>query len=68
MVDPSDTIGCLGKELVHHNTTRGNIKIISLVTFVFMSFEVFTAVKMPILFWVVTPCGFVGRYQPLGET
>jgi hypothetical protein len=32
-------------------------------------FEVLTAVKMSMLFfWVVTPCGLVGRYQRFGET
>jgi hypothetical protein len=32
-----------------------------------MSFEVFTAVKISMLvFWVVTPCGFVGRYKRFG--
>jgi hypothetical protein len=30
--------------------------------------EVLTAVKMTILYWVVTPCRFAGRYQRLGET
>jgi hypothetical protein len=34
-----------------------------------MRFQVLTAVKMPMLvFWVVTPCGFVGRHQRFGET
>jgi hypothetical protein len=34
-----------------------------------MRFEVLTAVKMSMLvFWVVTMCGLVGRYQRLGET
>jgi hypothetical protein len=32
-------------------------------------FEVTTAVKMSMLiFWVVTPCGLVGRYQSFGGT
>jgi hypothetical protein len=32
-------------------------------------FEVLTAVKMSVfIFWVVTPCGPVGRYQSFGET
>jgi hypothetical protein len=34
-----------------------------------MRFEVLTAVKMSILvFWVVTQCGLVGRYQRFGGT
>jgi hypothetical protein len=34
-----------------------------------MRFEVLVAVKMSVLvFWLVTPCGFVGRYQHFGET
>jgi hypothetical protein len=34
-----------------------------------MRFDVLTAVKMLMfVFWVVTPCGFVGRYQRIGET
>jgi hypothetical protein len=34
-----------------------------------MRFEVFTAMKMPMLiFWVVTPCELVGRYQRFGGT
>jgi hypothetical protein len=32
-----------------------------------VTFEVFMAVKM-LLFWVVNPCGLVGRYQRFGET
>jgi hypothetical protein len=33
-----------------------------------MRFEVLTAVKMPMLvFWVATPCGFLGRYQRFGD-
>jgi hypothetical protein len=32
-----------------------------------MRFEVLTAVKMLMLvFWIVTPCGLVGRYQRFG--
>jgi hypothetical protein len=31
-------------------------------------FEVLTAVKIAMFFWVVTPCGLVGRYQRFGET
>jgi hypothetical protein len=30
--------------------------------------EVLTTVKMMLLFWVVTPCGLVGRHQRFGET
>jgi hypothetical protein len=30
-------------------------------------FEFLTAVKMPMLFWVVILCGLVGRYQHLEE-
>jgi hypothetical protein len=31
--------------------------------------DVLTAAKMSMLvFWVVTPCGLVGRYQSFGET
>jgi hypothetical protein len=33
-----------------------------------MRFEVLTAVKMAMLFWVVTPCGLVDRHQIFGET
>jgi hypothetical protein len=34
-----------------------------------MRFEVLTAVKMSmLLFWIVTPCGLVGRYQGFGGT
>jgi hypothetical protein len=34
-----------------------------------MRFEVLTAVKMLMLvFWIVTPCGLVGRYQRFGGT
>jgi hypothetical protein len=34
-----------------------------------MRFDVLTAVKMSMLvFWVVTPCGLVGRYQRFGGT
>jgi hypothetical protein len=33
-----------------------------------MRFETLTAVKMSILvFWVVTPCGLVDRYQRFGD-
>jgi hypothetical protein len=32
-----------------------------------LRFEVFTTVKMSMLvFWIVTPCGLVGRYQRFG--
>jgi hypothetical protein len=31
-------------------------------------FEVLTAVRMTLLFWVLTPCRFIGRYQCSGET
>jgi hypothetical protein len=32
-------------------------------------FEVFTAVKMSMMFfWVVAPCGLAGRYQHFGDT
>jgi hypothetical protein len=33
-------------------------------------FSVFTVVKMTmlLLFWVMTPCGLVSRYQRFGET
>jgi hypothetical protein len=32
-------------------------------------FEVLTAANISMLeFWVVTPCGLVGRYQCFGET
>jgi hypothetical protein len=31
-------------------------------------FEVLTAVKMTMFFWVVTPCELVVRYQGFGET
>jgi hypothetical protein len=30
-----------------------------------MRFEILTAVKMVIVFWVVTPCRLVGRYHVL---
>jgi hypothetical protein len=34
-----------------------------------MRLEVLTAVKISLLvFWVVMPCGLVGRYQCFGET
>jgi hypothetical protein len=34
-----------------------------------MRFEVLTEVKLSMLvFWVVTPCGLVGRYQRFGRT
>jgi hypothetical protein len=34
-----------------------------------MRFEVLTAVKMSMLvFWVVMPCGLVGKYQRFGGT
>jgi hypothetical protein len=31
-------------------------------------FEVFTAVRMMLFFWVLTPCRFVGICQRFGET
>jgi hypothetical protein len=31
-------------------------------------FEVFTAVRMMMFFWVLAPCGHVGRCQRFGET
>jgi hypothetical protein len=31
-------------------------------------FEVLTAVNILMLFWAVTPCGVLGRYQSFGET
>jgi hypothetical protein len=34
----------------------------------YMRFEVLTVVKMSMVFWVVTPCGLVGRYQCFGGT
>jgi hypothetical protein len=38
-------------------------------TFSCLRFEVLTAVKMPIfVFWVVTPCGLVGRCQHFAGT
>jgi hypothetical protein len=42
----------------------------TLKTYIFhVRFEVLTAVKMSMLvFWVVTPCGLVRRYQRFGET
>jgi hypothetical protein len=33
-----------------------------------MRFEVLTAVKMSLFFWVVRPCGLIGRYDRFGET
>jgi hypothetical protein len=34
-----------------------------------MRFEVLTTVNFPMLvFWIVTPCGLIGRYQRFGET
>jgi hypothetical protein len=33
-----------------------------------MGFEVITAVRMTMFFYVVAPCTFVGRYQRFGET
>jgi hypothetical protein len=34
-----------------------------------VKFEVLKAVRLSMLvFWVVTPCGLVGRYKRLGET
>jgi hypothetical protein len=33
-----------------------------------MRFEVVTAVKSIFVFWVVTPCGLLGRCQGLGGT
>jgi hypothetical protein len=31
-------------------------------------FEVFTAVKVLMFFWILAPCRLVGRYQHFGET
>jgi hypothetical protein len=37
--------------------------------FLFVKFENLAAVKMSMfVFWVVTPCGLVGRYQHFGGT
>lgn len=33
-----------------------------------IKFEAFKAMKMMIVFWVVTTCGLVRRYQYFGET
>jgi aspartate aminotransferase-like enzyme len=31
--------------------------------YIFARFEVLTAVKVMMLFWIVTPCRLIGRYQ-----
>jgi hypothetical protein len=36
-------------------------------TVMIVRFEVLMGVKISVFFWVMTPCGLVGRYQDFGE-
>jgi hypothetical protein len=50
-----------GKKYKHYGNTKGQQKEVR--------FEVLTAMKVSMLvFWVVSPCGLIGRYQSFGGT